>query len=89
MYGGSVGSAVFGFGGLSPFAPSVVKYQKLAPIPWLPDARQGSAVWRSVAGITSSVSLCLYSRGVMDPIALPDVCSRHYANKTDSVGVGN
>ena len=34
MYGGSVGSAVFGIGGIEPFAPSSGGRKRVAPIPW-------------------------------------------------------
>ena len=54
MYGGSVGSAVFGIGGIEPFAPSSGGRKSVAPIPWLEDAPRGSAVWRSRAGVTSA-----------------------------------
>ena len=51
MYGGSVGAAVFGIGGIRP-NPS--GRPSLAPIPWLPDAPRGAVVWQSRAGILSA-----------------------------------
>jgi hypothetical protein len=53
MYGGSVGEAVFGIAGIQPFS-STGGRPSLAPIPWLPDAPRGAAVWRSRAGVTST-----------------------------------
>ena len=53
MYGGSVGAAVFGIGGIEPIAPLSGGRKSVAPIPWLPDAPRGAAVWRSLAGATS------------------------------------
>lgn len=49
MFGGSISAAVFGIGGVGPGAISAV-----APVPWLPDAPRGAAVWRSSAGPTAA-----------------------------------
>ncbi len=49
MFGGSVSAAVFGIGGVGPGGISAV-----APVPWLPDAPLGAAIWRSSAGPTAS-----------------------------------
>ena len=56
MYGGSVGSAVFGIGGIQPFpiGDGSPYRTSVAPVPWLPDAPYGSAVWRSLAGVTAA-----------------------------------
>jgi hypothetical protein len=85
MYGGSVGTAVFGIGGIQPFVPPTAANgtnlaphtptdrlhlestaarsrngggsfgrPNVAPVPWLPDAPRGSAVWRSKLGVTSA-----------------------------------
>ena len=56
MQGGSIGEAVYGIGGIR---PSFVhgnnrKTLVLAPVPWLPDAPLGSAVWRSTQGVAST-----------------------------------
>ena len=45
---------MFGIGGIQPFAPSAGERQAVAPVPWLPDAPRGSAVWRSKAGVLSA-----------------------------------
>ena len=59
-------SAVFGIGGIRPFAPSVGGGQRVvAPVPWLPDAPRGSAVWRSSAGVTSAVRACNHASCIM------------------------
>ena len=57
-YGGSVGAAVFGIGGIQPFSspswPRTDDFVSVAPIPWLPDAPRGAAVWRSRTGVISA-----------------------------------
>lgn len=53
MYGGSVGSAVFGIGGIHPFGLDGEQIN-IRPIPWLPDAPLGAAVWRSRAGVVAA-----------------------------------
>jgi hypothetical protein len=54
-YGGSVGAAVFGIGGIQPF-PGASGRRVIAPVPWLVDAPRGSAVWQSRAGAIAAVS---------------------------------
>ena len=62
MQGGSVGEAIFGLGGIEPgfmrgevpdALPTTGKL-RLAPVPWIPDAPRGAAVWRTSAGVTST-----------------------------------
>eukprot|EP01048_Picozoa_sp_COSAG05_P000110 COSAG05_NODE_3_length_51333_cov_129.132080_10_plen_602_part_00 len=65
MQGGSVGDGLFGVGGIRPHfmrgeVPTTdvdtksAKRLLLAPVPWLPDAPRGAAVWRTDAGVASS-----------------------------------
>lgn len=62
MHGGSVSQAVFGIGGVQPLMPdssssapaSAPLRLRIAPVPWIPDAPRGAAVWRSRAGVASS-----------------------------------
>jgi hypothetical protein len=64
MQGGSVGDGLFGIGGIRPnFLRGEVptdadtKHARtllLAPVPWIPDAPRGAAVWRSSAGFAST-----------------------------------
>jgi hypothetical protein len=61
MRGGSIGEAVFGIGGIQPAfdrgsgseSPSGSRLG-LAPVPWLPDAPYGAAVWRTLAGVATA-----------------------------------
>ena len=54
MLGGSVGEAVFGIGGLRPHRTEWGSVSSIAPVPWLPDAPRGAAVWRSAHGLVTS-----------------------------------
>ena len=64
MQGGSVGEGVFGIGGIRPHfmrgeVPTSGGTQNLnrlllAPVPWLPDAPRGAAVWRTSTGVAST-----------------------------------
>ena len=64
MQGGSVGDGLFGIGGIRPSfmrgeVPTDARTEDakpllLAPVPWLPEAPRGAAVWRSGAGIAST-----------------------------------
>lgn len=64
MQGGSVGDGLFGIGGIRPHfmrgevptdaGTEGAKRLLLAPVPWLPNAPRGAAVWRTAAGIAST-----------------------------------
>jgi hypothetical protein len=62
MMGGSVGEALYGIGGIQPSfireavpdAGDFTEQLLLAPVPWLPDAPRGAAVWRTDAGMAST-----------------------------------
>ena len=64
MQGGSVGESLFGIGGIQPSfvrtsgsvtdgIPSELPLV-LAPVPWLPEAPLGAAVWRALSGVVST-----------------------------------
>ena len=46
--------AVFGIGGIQPFGSASGSRAGIAPVPWLPEAPRGSAVWRSQHGGVSA-----------------------------------
>lgn len=62
MYGGSVSQAVFGIGGITPLL-SDAQAVGIAPVPWLPEAPRGGAVWRSGVGEVSVAWSAAFSTG--------------------------
>jgi hypothetical protein len=55
MFGGSIGEAVFGIGGIQPaFDRGSGSRLGLSPIPWLTGAPLGAAVWRTLAGVAAT-----------------------------------
>ena len=54
LLGGSISEAVFGIGGLRSHQDAHRTSTTIAPVPWLPSAPRGSAVWRSEKGMVTT-----------------------------------
>ena len=57
MMAGSVGEAIWTVGGISPSfvrGETFARELRLGPVPWLPDAPRGAAVWRTAAGAAAT-----------------------------------